>query len=39
MKDIKVITFGSCGWDRIYNRGKDGVLNLIYEEEGRKNSH
>lgn len=31
-----ILTFGSCGWDRIINKDTN---ELIYEEEGRKNSH
>ena len=34
-----ILTFGSCGWDRIIARNEDGSQELIYEEEGRKNSH
>ena len=33
------LTFGSCGWDRIFWQNEDGSEELIYEEEGRKNSH
>lgn len=33
------LTFGSCGWDRIFWLNDDGSEELIYEEEGRKNSH
>ena len=37
---VKILTFGSCGWDRIFYKNKDGNEGeLIYEEEGRKNSH
>ncbi len=39
MKNINVLTFGSCGWDKIFAQKSDGRLELIYEEEGRKNSH
>ena len=39
-KTIRILTFGSCGWDRIFYKNKDGNEGeLIYEEEGRKNSH
>ena len=38
MKNL-VLTFGSCGWDKIFSMDKDGNKHLIYEEEGRKNSH
>ena len=31
-----ILTFGSCGWDRIVDAE---TRELIYEEEGRKNSH
>lgn len=34
-----VLTFGSTGWDRIFYKNEDGSEELIYEEEGRKNSH
>lgn len=34
-----ILTFGSCGWDMIFAVDKDGKKRLIYEEEGRKNSH
>ena len=34
-----ILTFGSCGWDRIVYKNADGSRELIYEEEGRKNSH
>lgn len=34
-----ILTFGSCGWDRILCQNEDGTEKLIYEEEGRKNSH
>ena len=33
------LTFGSCGWDRIFWKNDDDSEELIYEEEGRKNSH
>ena len=35
-KKVKILTFGSCGWDKIVDKLNN---NLIYEEEGRKNSH
>ncbi|MCL2440072.1 MAG: carbohydrate kinase family protein [Alphaproteobacteria bacterium] len=38
-KPINILTFGSCGWDRILTQHADGSRTLIYEEEGRKNSH
>ena len=31
-----ILTFGSCGWDKIVDKT---TKELIYEEEGRKNSH
>lgn len=34
-----ILTFGSCGWDKIFRQNEDGTKALIYEEEGRKNSH
>ena len=34
-----ILTFGSCGWDKIFCQNEDGTKELIYEEEGRKNSH
>ncbi len=34
-----ILTFGSCGWDRIFYQNDDGTQEFIYEEEGRKNSH
>ena len=34
-----ILTFGSCGWDKIFKQNDDGSQELIYEEEGRKNSH
>lgn len=34
-----ILTFGSCGWDKIFSQNEDGTQELIYEEEGRKNSH
>ena len=34
-----ILTFGSCGWDKIFRQNEDGTQELIYEEEGRKNSH
>ncbi|GHS99842.1 ribokinase [Bacteroidia bacterium] len=34
-----ILTFGSCGWDRIFRKKPDGGRELVYEEEGRKNSH
>lgn len=34
-----ILTFGSCGWDRIFAVDENGNEKLIYEEEGRKNSH
>lgn len=34
-----ILVFGSCGWDRIFCLNEDGSNELIYEEEGRKNSH
>ena len=34
-----ILTFGSCGWDKIFRQNEDGTKELIYEEEGRKNSH
>ncbi len=39
MKKLSALTFGSCGWDRIFTVDKSGTEKLIYEEEGRKNSH
>lgn len=41
MKNKKpfILTFGSTGWDRIFYKNDDGSEELIYEEEGRKNSH
>lgn len=33
---VSIVTFGSCGWDRIIDKN---TKELIYEEEGRKNSH
>ena len=42
MKDSKkpfILVFGSCGWDKIFYLNEDGSQELIYEEEGRKNSH
>lgn len=39
MKKINVLTFGSCGWDKIFIVNTDGTFSLIYEEEGKKNSH
>ena len=39
MKKPFILTFGSCGWDMIFSMDKDGNKSLIYEEEGRKNSH
>ena len=39
-KQTFILTFGSCGWDRIFNKNADGKEGeFIYEEEGRKNSH
>lgn len=39
-KQPLILTFGSCGWDRIFYKNTDGKEGeLIYEEEGRKNSH
>lgn len=35
-----ILTFGSCGWDRVFYKnaaGNEGEF--VYEEEGRKNSH
>lgn len=34
-----ILTFGSCGWDRIFYKNSDGTKEFVYEEEGRKNSH
>lgn len=34
-----ILTFGSTGWDRVFYKNDDGSEELIYEEEGRKNSH
>lgn len=34
-----ILTFGSCGWDRIFYQNADGSQEFVYEEEGRKNSH
>lgn len=35
-----ILTFGSCGWDKIFYKNTDGKEGeLVYEEEGRKNSH
>lgn len=40
MKTPFILTFGSCGWDRIfYKNDSNSEPTLIYEEEGRKNSH
>ena len=40
MKDNPfILTFGSCGWDRIFGQNEDGSQEVISEEEGRKNSH
>ena len=39
MKKPFILTFGSCGWDRIFTASEDGKQKLVYEEEGRKNSH
>ena len=40
MVDIPfILTFGSCGWNKIFRKNDDGTQELIYEEEGRKNSH
>lgn len=34
-----VLVFGSCGWDKIFSVDQNGDKKLIYQEEGRKNSH
>lgn len=38
-KQTFILTFGSCGWDRIFYQNSDGTQEFVYEEEGRKNSH
>ncbi len=39
MKKPFILTFGSCGLDRIFKIDKDGTEKLVYAEEGKKNSH
>lgn len=38
-KKLFIMSFGSSGWDRIYSQTADGNKELVYEEEGKKNSH
>lgn len=39
MKKPFILTFGSCGLDRVFKIDDEGKEVLVYEEEGKKNSH